>query len=447
MAAPFDSVSAAGFAVPLYLLQSDKSGNLTSPEARDDLLARIADGSLRDVYLFAHGWNNDFGESLDLFKRFFSGFLERRPASATSDWKPVFVGLQWPSIVLVFPWEKGPKIAGANPAAVDQLFQQQAVSEIGSELGRADAERFAALAARAALDEAEQRELVRLARSAIAGGVPETANDVVPSEAELLASWRSLEHAGKPAAPLSGDFGFAAEPGEAAPSAAPAGGPQAAGLFSALDPRNLVRGATVYLMKDRAGTIGAKAVRPVVEALVAGGAEVRLIGHSYGCRVVLAALATGEFQSPVRSALLLQPAVNQYCFAEAGRIPGTAGAGGFRRALDQVRLPIYSTFSPHDFPLHDTFHLALRRAKDLGEAEIAAGAPPSIYCALGGYGPQGLADGSGAALTIADAGAFAYPPAARIVALDGAGERITSHGDVTNAFTCWALAEQDARAV
>ena len=446
MAASFDSVSAGGITVPLYLLQSDKSGHLTSPEARDDLLARVADGSLRDVYLFAHGWNNDFDTSLDLFKRFFTGFLERRRASATPDWKPVFVGMQWPSIVLVFPWEKGPKIAGANAAEADQRFQQQAVSEIGSELGSADALRFAELVARASLAEAEQRELVRLARSAMAGGVPETAHDVVPSEAELLASWQALEHAGKPAAPLTGDFGFAAEPGEPAPATAPAGGPQAAGLFSALDPRNLVRGATVYLMKDRAGTIGVNAVRPVVEALVAGGAEVRLIGHSYGCRVVLAALATGDFQSPVRSALLLQPAVNQYCFAEAGRIPETAGAGGFRRALEQVRLPIYSTFSPHDFPLHDTFHLALRRAKDLGEAEIAAGAPPSIYCALGGYGPQGLADGIGAALAIAGAGTFDYPPAARIVALDGAGERITSHGDVTRGFTCWALAEQDARA-
>ena len=78
----------------------------------------------------------------------------------------------------------------------------------------------------------------------------------------------------------------------------------------------------VYLMKDRAGTIGVNAVRPVVEALVAGGAEVRLIGHSYGCRVVLAALATGDFQSPVRSALLprdlLPPVQNggQYSFAQ-----------------------------------------------------------------------------------------------------------------------------------
>ena len=57
MAASFDSVSAGGITVPLYLLQSDKSGHLTSPEARDDLLARVADGSLRDVYLFAPGWN------------------------------------------------------------------------------------------------------------------------------------------------------------------------------------------------------------------------------------------------------------------------------------------------------------------------------------------------------------------------------------------------------
>ncbi len=442
MAASFDTVTAAGLAVPLYLLQSDKSGNLTSPKARDDLLARVADGSFRDVYLFAHGWNNDFDKSLDLFKRFFTGFLERRQASATADWKPVFVGAQWPSIVLVFPWDKGPKIAGADTAEADRRFQQQAVVEIGNELGSADAARFAELAAHASLDEAEQRELVRLAHAAMAGGMPETAHDVVPSDAELLASWQALERASKPAAPLSGDFGFAAEPGEAAP----AGGPQAAGLLSALDPRNLVRGATVYLMKDRAGTIGAKAVRPVVEALVARDAEVRLIGHSYGCRVVLAALATGQFQPTVRSALLLQPAVNQYCFAEAGRIPETTGAGGFRRALDQVRLPIYSTFSPHDFPLHGTFHLALRRSKDLGEAEIAAGAPPSIYCALGGYGPQGLGDGIGAALPIADSGAFDYPAGARVVALDGAGERITSHSDVTNGFTCWALAEQDSRA-
>lgn len=440
MATSFSTVTAGGHSVPLFLIQADKTGTLTSPEASHELLARVADGTLHDVYVFAHGWNNGFDQSLDLFTRFFTGFLERRPASA--DWKPVFVGVQWPSIVLVFPWDKGPLIAAGNSAEADQRFQQQAVGEIGGELDHAAAARFAELAARASLDAAEQREIVRLARAAMAGGVLETALDTLPSEAELLESWQALDRASKPAAPVTGNFGFAAEPN--AP-AAPGGGPQAAGLLSALDPRNLVRGATVYLMKDRAGTIGAKLVRPVLEQLTEAGAAVRLIGHSYGCRVVLAALSTGTLAHKARSALLLQPAVNQYCFAEAGGIPETASGGGFRSALDQVKLPIYSTFSPHDFPLHGTFHLALRRTKDLGEAEIAAGAPPSIYCALGGYGPQGMADGSTATIPIVDHGAFDYPATTRVVALDGAGGRITAHGDVTNAFACWALAEQDAR--
>jgi hypothetical protein len=439
MATSFTTVTTAGRSVPLFLIQADKTGTLTSPDARQALLAQIADGSFRDVYVFAHGWNNGFDQSLDLFTRFFTGFLERRPA--TPDWKPVFVGVQWPSIVLVFPWDKGPQIAGGD-AEADARFQQQAVGEIGGELDDTGATRFAELAKRASLGAAEQEEIVRLARAAMAGTVPETALDTLPSEAELLASWQSLDRASKPAAPVTGDFGFAAEPRT---PAAPGTGPQAAGLLSALDPRNLIRGATVYLMKDRAGTIGAKLVRPLLEQMTEAGAKVRLIGHSYGCRVVLAALSTGVLVHKARSALLLQPAVNQYCFAEAGRIPENAGGGGFRSALDQVKLPIYSTFSPHDFPLHGTFHLALRRAKDLGEAEIAAGAPPSIYCALGGYGPQGMADGSTATIPIVDHGAFDYPPSARVVALDGAGGRITAHGDVTNAFACWALAEQDSR--
>lgn len=436
----FKTLSAGGHSVPLWLLQSDKRGTLSSPQARDELLARVADGTFRDVYVFAHGWNNGFDRSLELFEAFFTGFLQRRPASA--GWKPVFVGIQWPSIVLVFPWEKGPKIAAAGTAEAEQQFQDRAAALIREELSAEKGTRFAALAQRPSLGATEQREFVQLARAAMAGGQPEMALDAVPSEEELLASWRSLERAARPATPTTGEFGFAEE--RAAPGSP---GPQAAGLLDKLDPRQLVRGATVYVMKDRAGTVGANALRPVLEQMTANGAAVRLIGHSYGCRVVLAALSTGTFARPIRSALLLQPAVNQYCFASAGGIPESSGAGGFQRALEQVEVPLYSTFSPHDFPLHETFHLALRRAKDLGEAEIAAGAPPSIYCALGGYGPQGMAAGLAATVPIIDRGAFQYPSTTRVVALDGSGDRITGHGDVTNAFACWALVEQDARPV
>lgn len=416
--------------VSLYLLQFDRKGTLTSPATRAALIDAVKSQRYRDVYVFAHGWNNDFDDSQKLFREFFQGFLNARPA--TPGWKPVFVGIQWPSIVIVFPWEKGPKLAGAD---ADNGFQKQAVGEIGDELTQAQSQRFAELAGRKTLNHTEQQEMSALARAALQTESISELGDNPPSEAELLAAWRALDNCGVENA--NGEFGFATDR---------ATGPQAAGL-GFLDPRNLIRTATVYTMKDRAGIIGSVAVRPLVEELTATGAQVRVIGHSYGARVMLAALATASLPRKVRSALLLQPAVNQFCFADAGQIPRSAHAGGFRKALDQLSLPLYTTFSAKDFPLHDTFHLALRRSKDLGEAEIAAGAPPSVYCALGGYGPRGLATGATASVQIQDAGAYVFAPANRIVALDGTQGHINGHGDVTNRYACWALAEQDQRAI
>jgi hypothetical protein len=162
---------------------------------------------------------------------------------------------------------------------------------------------------------------------------------------------------------------------------------------------------------------------------------------------MLAALSTATLQHKIRSALLLQPAINQFSLADAGQIPKSSQPGGFRKALDQLALPLYTTYSAKDFPLHDTSHLALRRAKDLGEAEIAAGAPPSIYCALGGYGPRGIASGAAVRAEIQDSGSYEFPASSRVLALDGTAGRINGHGDVTNRYTWWALVEQDRRAL
>lgn len=431
-------ISGGGRSVPLYLLQFDENGTLKSPEARAEVLARVRNGDHRDVYVFAHGWNNDFEDSLDLFKRFFRGFIEARTVDPA--WRPVFVGVQWPSIVLVFPWDKGPQIAAAGSpelAAEENAFQARAIELIKEQLPEAEGRRFADLARKARLDENEALEMARLARAALRGSPGEFADDRLPTEQELVRAAQDFDKSSGGTG-ASGEFGFAREPGA---------GPAAAGLLDFLDPRNLVRTATVYMMKDRAGVIGSNAVRPLIEDLSAAGADTRMIGHSYGARVVLAALATAQLpRKKVRSALLLQPAVNQYCFAESGKVPKHDGAGGFRRALQQVELPIYTTFSAKDIPLHDTFHLALRRGKDLGEAEIAAGAPPSIYCALGGYGPQGLSASAFTETAIEHSSPYQYDAAVRVVGLDGSEQRINGHGDVTNRYTFWALADQDGRA-
>lgn len=429
MAREFSEITAGGQRVPLYLLQFDKRGTPTSTATRAALLDAVRARDYRDVYIFAHGWNNGFDDSLQLFERFFTGFLAARQADP--DWKPVFLGIQWPSIVAVFPWEKGPQLASAD---ADAAFQKQAIAQLAEELDATQSSRFIALALKQSLAQAEQRELADLTRIALGDDAPGEIGDGAADTNDLMSGWRALQ--ASDAEPIDGEFGFADET---------SAGPQAAGL-EVLDPRNLIRTATVYMMKDRAGVIGSTALRELIEELAAIGAQIRLIGHSYGARVVLAALATASLPAKVRSALLLQPAVNQFCFAEAGRIPKSRNAGGFRRALDQLQLPVYTTFSARDFPLHDTFHLALRRAKDLGEAEIAAGAAPSIYCALGGYGPSGLADGSVARVQIENAGTYTMAAGTQVLALDGTQGRINGHGDVTTAYTWWALIDQDRRA-
>ena len=154
-----------------------------------------------------------------------------------------------------------------------------------------------------------------------------------------------------------------------------------------LDPLDLVRGTTVWLMKDRAGRVGAHGVQQLLaDMLGATQADVHLVGHSYGGKVVLSGPLRRRHSpagrvgaaAPARDEpSLLLPADRRA--RPAWRLPAGAGPA----ALPQ---PILTTFSSHDEPLTREFHLFVRRRSDLAEAVIA-GEAPSRYAALGGYGP------------------------------------------------------------
>ncbi|MCG8460048.1 MAG: hypothetical protein MI919_27515, partial [Holophagales bacterium] len=232
--------------------------------------------------------------------------------------------------------------------------------------------------------------------------------------------------------------------------------PSAAGWR--LEPRRLIRIFSVWRMKDRAGKVGVHGVAPLLaELLAAGDARLHLLGHSFGARVMLTALACeGMARSrPVRSLLLLQPAVNGWCFA--ADVDGRGTPGGFRPVLrpdsgsPRVELPMVSTFSEHDVPLCRVFPLALRRGRDLGEARLASSGegekeagrrPAHRWASLGGVGPLGAdrhvlrvpmpGPGEPYPLDRARDGGFG------ILAVDGR-DRISDHGDVANPATAWAL--------
>jgi pimeloyl-ACP methyl ester carboxylesterase len=224
------------------------------------------------------------------------------------------------------------------------------------------------------------------------------------------------------------------------------GSVKAAGFFDFLDPRPALRLASLYIMKDRAGKVGSNGVAALLRAMLARTeAPIHVAGHSFGCKAMLSAAATGPLSRKLKSMLLLEPAISHLAFAAS--VPGRGGHGGYRVVLDRVENPIFLTYSASDFPLHEIYHLALLRDKDVGdEPQMAggtrAGNPPNVYAALGGYGPRD----SGELLVdpIPEPSvAFANPNNARLVGFDGSFEqRIDSHGGIATPFTAWALRKQ-----
>lgn len=437
-----------GGTAPFYMIRFDKRGVCTSPASLADLLR--ACGSATDVFLFSHGWNNDWASATGHYQRFIDQFNRQYAAhwaSPTRPYRPVLVGVHWPSTALVSAAEAGPAIAGAaggeneegTAPGSDQDRAQEAgqsgeVDLLAESLEPAAAARLYALLERPELAGEEALELARLLVPALTGVEDETGASEAssaPDPEELVRLWSSMPAGEHPQEPTERG-GFVDGPPETPTQAT--SDPQAAGWLENLNPRNVIRSATVLLMKDRAGRVGGAGVRDMLHGILAASPDsrVHLIGHSYGAKVVLSALANGSAPSrPVESVLLLQPATSAKCFADPA-----AGepAGGYRPALDRSRQPIMTTFSSHDVPLTKLFHFAARRASDKREAVIAGA--PSEFAALGGFGPQDVASLS--VVDTLDPPQRYDLPTTRLLALRS--DRVISgHGDVENPATAWAL--------
>ena len=438
----------AGAIAPFYLIRFDKNGNCQSPLTLAQLLEEANSGHYTDIHVFSHGWNNVFKEAVALYRTFFDHYFQlRKEHRLEKPYRPIMVGIIWPSTLLVLPWESAPHIAGGAPGVPDEQraelagADQEALSSIAAELPPEDAKRLYYLAERAdSLSPADAHELAELLlpyyrsssaemQSAEVGETPPqiTANDV-------LQIWSNAAPRG---ARQPAQAGFAAEDDDVSAT------PQPAALdWRNLDPRWPIRIASVLQMKDRAGTVGARGVGPdlISRLLSTDGLRVHLIGHSYGSKVMLSSLCAQAPRFSAASLLLLEPAVSYLCFGE--NLDGKGRRGGYRDALDRVSQPILSTFSSADAPLTKFFHLAVIRNSDWGEARIA-GEPPNKFAALGGFGPGGLRPGESKTLDVLSPDPFPgslYPrgdPGIKIYGLNGSNGQINGHGDVATRFTAW----------
>ena len=422
-----------GTTVPFYMIPFDEDGRCEAPATRAHLVAAARTGGPTHLYFFSHGWNNDWKAAVGHYEHFAAGYLKLRRdrgLAMPAGYRPLLVGVFWPSTALVFgEEEQGPAMAGDDERVATEL---QLVREIAARLPPDRVERFYDLAQRPGLDAAQSSELAALLSGVCATGADELGATRAPSAEALVRLWRE---AAAPTGVEESDLSRLDLLGEEWPQAA-------SGILEALDPRQVLRLATVWQMKDRAGRVGANGVAALLRDLLGScAARTHLIGHSYGVKVLLSATCAAPLPREVESMLLLQGAVSHLCFADT--VPGTSRPGGFRPALDRVVQPILATFSRRDFPLHTTFHLALRREEDLGEARIAAaGEPPSPYSALGAVGPRRC----GETITRIPEPGETYDriPATGVVGLD-ATDAIRGHGDISNEWTWWALYSQVSR--
>lgn len=455
-----------GVHMPTWLLRFDKNGALISPQTRALLLQQLKASPPSDIVFFSHGWNNDFDDATDLYARFLREYETlaaqhpiQRPGGAAN--APLFVGVLWPSIWLSF--DNGLQIAAASGAADGAVRDALADALVAAGAG-GSLERIYALLEMPQLDEVQATELADLLVPAFGTLVDDeaAAGARATDRVALLAMLRAMQSAqddGTGTVPTRDidDFRVPAGGGAGTGGTPGVGDVQTAGFLSRLDPRQALRLFSVYQMKDRAGTVGARGVarllRDVMAATAGAATPIHVVGHSYGCKVMLSAVCLpAPLPRPLQSLLLLQPAVSHLCFAEA--VPRVGKPGGYVAALagDRVRGPVLCTYSNKDFALHNTFHFALRRDSDLGEQDIgiasdagatSAGQPPSIFAALGGYGPRG------AGQTLVDpmpAAGAAYPPlVGKLIGLDGSARLIGSHGDITSPATAWALHRLVAR--
>lgn len=440
-AAPFQTMEIGGGAsAPFFIVQFDEKGRVENPQTRQLALDTVRAGGFTDLYLFCHGWNNDWKAATSAYRRFIEGYglLRRSQLPLGRDYRPAMIGVFWPSTALVFPWENSPNMAagGDDRDAEIAAAEMDVVRGLAARVPEASVGRFYEIAAlRRPLTEAEAREFAGWMAPAYAAAGEEVPESAAPATADSLVElWKGIA-AAEPAA--DDDDGRPRPPGAAGR------GPAAAGFLGIPSPREILRSFTVWQMKDRAGVVGAHGVRDMLfELLGMNGLRVHLVGHSFGCKVCLAALsAIPNPANPAASVLLLQPAISAKCFATDAR-GGKPGA--YRIALQptHTRLPILSTFSRHDFPLHTAFHRAVRRKEDLGEIGRAAEVSP--FAALGGYGAQGCAPGESlvvdilrpqAAYDLSGAGGV------RVISVRG-DATISGHGDISNESTYWALHQQ-----
>ncbi|MER5729973.1 serine-threonine protein kinase [Streptomyces sp. NPDC002138] len=414
--AGLSGAGAAGVGVRPYVeLTFDADGDV-DPATRD-AVARL---DATDLLVFAHGWNSDRTAATRLYDQFFAPF----PGLLGAGVRPGYVGVVWPSIRFsdepIPDFEHQGALGEGCCAARLDAGTRRALGEFWpgreTELDRLahlldeQPDSVSALVEFGALvRELSGTDTTEGALAAASGPVPlmftEDVLEVCRAFTDALAETGALD-------------GAPPEPGARGLSLGSVGH----SLWNGA--KELLRQATYYQMKKRAGTVGEHGLGPVLAGLArpAGGGpgpRVHLIGHSFGARLVSFALRGVPEGGPrcVRSVTLLQGAFSHYAFA--ARLPFGPGGGDLHGLHTRVDGPVVACHSDYDTALKVLYPLASRMA---GDAAGFAG----FDTRWGAVGHDGIQEVPGAVRLTLDAALRGGLPASGCVSVDAAS--VVRHG-------------------
>jgi hypothetical protein len=439
-----------------FSLNFDAGGKLMDGEF-EDCKRRAA--AATDAIFLAHGFRNDLNDATKLYTKFLDTFrvhLGRPEFRELSKRNFVVAGVFWPSKPLPesFHSEKGEgstqSIDGDAPqmaAVTKKLADLKDILKDVSLTKAAVLDQAAALLSSVKEDPAKQDKFASLVLSTLDGTQidPTEGLDRIRQQ-EGSAMFQKLS--GPILLPTRRPDESAAAGGVAEVGAVGAvgtdGGVESFGSFcgtilGGID--KFLNLTTWYIMKNRAGIVGGTGVAQAVRDLKASNRNIRLhlVGHSLGGRL-MASCAKSLAQDPLLqpdSVTLLEAAFSHFGFSGNN---GQGVRGVFRDVIEKkvVKGPLLETFSFQDTVVGLTYAIASHLADDNSEA---IGDANDLFGGIGRNGAQKTAESVAIKLKTAASPGDPYVFKTGIVTcLDGSGDLIKDHSDVTNENVTYAFA-------
>jgi hypothetical protein len=434
---------------PYFELGLDASGHPTDAGQLPALIAGLRAKATTDLFLISHGWNDDQQGAHELYQELFTNVKGQEQNVDVAGRSFAVAGVIWPS--KTFDTAEDPPNAAAigdgHARVARQIDTLEAflASGAGAAKHRTDLNRAKTLIPKLELDAAARREFSQIVLARLPATVGQEGDRHISARVggDMIANDTLLQQLGSPPPKVADHTGGAATMGHA-PAGSGSSFQGAAGIGDFLHgviagASNLLNYVTYYQMKNRAGVVGRAGVNQALQQLRAELPNVRihLVGHSFGCRVVTAAV-TGDAHSSrgfADSMSLLQAAFSHYAFS--GGYDDAKTPGFYRNLITESRVsgPVIITHTRADKAVGLAYAIASRAMHQIAAAMGDANDP---YGGLGSNGAQKTAEAVDG--TMPKAGMrFDRPLAKGTMTNLLADGLITSHSDVRNPNAAYSV--------